>query len=92
MNMEMRQTQEFCTREPVLKEDSSFSSSDLLRFILLRRHKMSVRRSRDDYEDFEDRGAEVSAPPQPPLPPDSLDPGAHIEMSAAVSGVVPDGE
>lgn len=54
------------------------------------RHAMSVRRSRDDYEDFQDGGAEASAPPQPP--PATLDPGAHIEMSAAVSGVVPDGE
>lgn len=54
---------------------------------------MSVDRHKDDYENFEGRGAGASdTQTTPPFPPDSLDPGAHIEMSAAVPGVVPDGE
>ena len=51
---------------------------------------MSVRQQKDEYDDFQDRGCEAS--PQPSSLTNNLDPGAHIEMSAAVSGVVPDGE
>lgn len=53
---------------------------------------MSVSQHKDEYESFEDRGDGASAShASPSFPPDSLDPGAHIEMSAAVPGVVPDG-
>ncbi|XP_050728587.1 synaptic vesicle 2-related protein-like [Eriocheir sinensis] len=52
---------------------------------------MSVSRHKDEYENFEGRGdGESASHASPPFPPDSLDPGAHIEMSAAMPGVVPD--
>lgn len=51
------------------------------------------------YEEFDEDGNSIakdslggSSSSPPGSAPSSLDPGAHIEMSAAVSGVVPDGK
>lgn len=52
---------------------------------------MSVGRQKNEYENFEEQGTGASNT-LPSLPLDSMDPGAHIEMSAAVPGVVPDGK
>ena len=57
-----------------------------------------IRSNRDAYEEFEDGRSDTkesydgSSSSPSSSAPTSLDPGAQIEMSAAVSGVVPDGK